>query len=320
MSMNTNDACIIIASHISNPKRISHLFECLTSLLNQTIKIPIYLSISFETEELKQAFAMLYSEQANFQTDILSIIVKAQKTPQMRHMEELMVHIEPKHQWVMFCDDDDTYQPNRVHVFLQNIVNSYFRIQETMPDKQFIGAYESTFGKDHKEQRHEFWCYCVHISVLKHFIDRVKVHPDVLDHKCCDVFFGEYLRRSHPDKLFCSINIPLYNYRVENNSDSITGVIQTQNKYVRKAREITYDNMQECANELNEYLNTEIGIYIHDTYLRTIVGNDLQMILKNEFKSEVQILHLVDQQHVFQIMDYHNRLREICNELYDIKI
>ena len=29
--LDTNKVCIVIASHISNPKRIGHLIECLTS-------------------------------------------------------------------------------------------------------------------------------------------------------------------------------------------------------------------------------------------------------------------------------------------------
>ena len=54
-------ACIVIASHISNPKRIGHLIECLTSLIQQSVIIPIYLSISFETLELRGEYANIFS-------------------------------------------------------------------------------------------------------------------------------------------------------------------------------------------------------------------------------------------------------------------
>ena len=43
----TTPFCIAIASHISNPLRVNYLQECLRSLVNQSIHISIYLSISF---------------------------------------------------------------------------------------------------------------------------------------------------------------------------------------------------------------------------------------------------------------------------------
>jgi hypothetical protein len=151
-------------------------------------------------------------------------------------------------------------------------------------------------------------------------MDIVAPHTDVLNHSCCDVLFGEYLRRMRPEFLYGAINVPLYNYRVENNSDSITGVIQTRNKLVRPAREITLENMHECARELNEYLNTEYKMYLHDTFLRTLIGTDFENILQAEFKSEIAILHLIDRRHIVKILDAHNKLRDLCNQLYDIKI
>jgi glycosyltransferase involved in cell wall biosynthesis len=320
MSLNTSDACIIIASHISNPKRIGHLSECLHSLLKQTYPIAIYLSISFENENLQSDFAEMFSKTPEFSSPFLYLFVKTSKTPQMRHMYELMPLIENKHKWLMFCDDDDTYEPMRAEIFLKNIANCLHTVETQMPDKRFIGVYESTFGKDHREQRHEFWCYCVHINVLETFMNKVAQHDDVLNHSCCDVLFGEYLRRIRPDHLYAAINTPLYNYRTSDNSDSITGSIQTRNKLVRKAREITIENMSECAKELNEYLTTDLAIYLHDTFLRTIIGNDFENILQNEFKSEIAILHLIDRRHIVKMMDVHNKIRDICNRLYDIKI
>jgi len=320
MSVNSDDACIIIASHISNPKRLDHLNECIFSLLKQTLPISIYLSISFENRELQNTFAEMFSKQKEFESPFLFLNVKLSKTPQMRHMLELLPLIENKHKWIMFCDDDDTYEPTRTQTLLQNIANCLYTVETQMPDNRFIGCYESTFGKDHREQRHEFWCYCIHIHVLQNFMDKVSQHPDILDHKCCDVLFGEYLRRIKPEFLYAAINQPLYNYRVSDNSDSVTGVIQTKNKLVRKAREITTENMHEAAKELNDYLVSDGQIYLHDTYLRTLIGQDFEKILQNEFKGEVAVLHLIDRMHIVKLLDLHTRLRTICNQLYDIKI
>jgi len=320
MPIYTSHACIIIASHISNPKRITHLLECLHSITAQTFPVATYLSISFETQELHNQFAEEFSKTPESKSTLLFLFIKPSKTPQMRHMYELLPYIEEKHSWILFSDDDDTYEPNRVEIFLQNISYCLDKVEAEAPSKRFVGVYESTFGKDHREQRHEFWCYGIHLHVLQNFMDKVSPYSDILDHKCCDVLFGEYLRRLSADFVYAAINTPLYHYRITENSDSITGIIQTQNKMVRKAREVTEANKVEVAEELNDYLKENIEIYLHDTYLRTLVGSDFESILHNEFKSEVAVLPLIDPVYVDQIWNLHNHIRSLCRELYDIKI
>ena len=84
-----NSTCIIVASHISNPKRIKYLIECLESLLRQTVSISVYLSISFETAEIREHFALTFSENTHLHNTAINIIIKPSKTPQMRHMQHL---------------------------------------------------------------------------------------------------------------------------------------------------------------------------------------------------------------------------------------
>jgi hypothetical protein len=310
----------MIASHLSNEKRIGHLFECLQSLLNQTIVLPIYLSISFETHALHRQFSQHFSHHTSFHTPILSVLVQTTKTPQMRHMAQLIPHLLANHTWIMFCDDDDIYDKSRTQIFEQTLAQCKHEQETLYPTKQFAGIYESTFGKNHREQRHEFWCYFVQIRILAAFLEKVTPYPDVLDHRCCDVFFGEYLRRLHSDYLFGTVTVPLYHYRVADNSDSVTGVIQAKHRSVRKPLEITYKTIEACAADLNAYLDAELDIYIHDTYLRTIVGNDFETILKSEFKNEIQVLHLINPKHLTRLLDYHQQLRALCNDIYDIKV
>ena len=319
-TLESRSACILIASHISNPKRIEHLIECLVSIMQQTIPIPIYLSISFENTEYREQFAIKYSEMPILHVADLSILIRDKKTPQMRHIHDLIQYIEPFHNWVMFCDDDDTYEPTRVFAFLQATVNALREVSEKMPDHEFVGLYESPNRKNHKEQRHEYWCYMVHMKILKRFYDVVSQYEDVMDNKCCDVLFAEYLRRLTNHYIFGALNDDLYHYRVDDNSDSVTGVIKTKNKVVRRAREITDSNRQECIDELNEYLDDEIDIFIHDTYLRTLVGCSFDEILQAEFKSEYVILDSIKREHVQKIRDSHEYLKAICNLIYDTKI
>jgi len=315
----TNKVCIIIASHISNPKRIGHLFECLSSLLTQTIVVPIYLSISFENKELQNQYATMFSGITRLHDTMLHTIVKTDKTPQMRHMDKLIPLLENKHDWLLFCDDDDTYQPQRVEIFVNTIIKSLNDIKQ-MPDKQFAGIYESIDGKPHSEKRQEYWCYCVNIQLLIRFMEILKPYPDVIDNKCCDVLFGEYLRRLNSNMLYAIVNLKLYNYRIDNNSDSITGEIKQLGNVVRKPMDVTPDNMEECAKDLDNYLDEHIDIYIHDTYLRTIVGMDFDTILKYEFMNEYNVLGLVKKEHMQKIYDFHSRLRQVANLVFDVKL
>lgn len=339
--------CILIGSHISNPRRIAYLEECLLSLARQTLPIPIYISISFQTEELaKQTIDQLQANNEIVAANRIHIQIRDQKTPQMRHIEKLVNELSSKYDWFMFCDDDDTYEAGRAAYFSAYITKALGEIEDinnatnsgtnsgTDPDqpdqpasekRTLAGIYESTFGKDHREHRHEYWCYCVHVAILREFYAKLSKYPDVLEDKCCDVLLAEHLRRLSPTKLFARITEKLYNYRIDNNSDSITGVIQTnQPKYTNLERKMPpREQAGEWAEYViywNDYLYENMQVYIHDTYLRTLVGCDLDYILRSEFMGNYELIPFVDECHVQKIRDYHVRLRGICNEIYDTAI
>lgn len=326
------DLCILIGSHISNQKRIQYFVECLVSLVRQTIPVAIHVSISFENQDLKnQTIEALMTNQELIAANRIQLRIQESKTPQMRHIQILVQELVGVHKWMMFCDDDDTYEPERAFRFAQIIAKSlddvekYNKSNPTIPVPiKLIGLYESTFGKDHREHRHEYWCYCVHIDILAEFYAKLEKYPDVLDDKCCDVLFAEHLRRSAANKMFARITEKLYNYRVDNNTDSITGVIQSnQPKYTNLVQAPPREQVSEWAEYVvywNQYLYDNIQVYIHDTYLRTLVGCQLDYILRSEFMKNYDLMEFVDSCHVQKISDYHNRLRSICNELYDTPI
>lgn len=325
------DLCVLIGSHISNQKRIQYFVECLESLVRQTIPVAIHVSISFETQDLKtQTIDALMSNQELIAANRIQLRIQDAKTPQMRHIQILVNELVGVHKWMMFCDDDDTYEPGRalkiaqiISKSLQDVDNINASISDPSKHCKLIGLYESTFGKDHREHRHEYWCYCVHIDILAKFYAKLSTYPDILDDKCCDVLFAEHLRRSAPTKLFARLTEKLYNYRVDNNTDSITGVIQSnQPKYTNLVQAPPREQVGEWAEYVvywNQYLYDNIDVYIHDTYLRTLVGCDIDYILKAEFMKNYDLIEFVDTCHVKKIQDYHNRLRSICNEIYDIQ-
>ena len=315
-----NKFCILIASHISNPKRISYLKECLESLMKQTIIIPVYLSVSFETPFLEEFFKI--SLENLVKTPLINIIIKNEKTAQMNHYYQLLDVLDSKHQWIMFCDDDDNYQSDRV----ENIIKSVYQVEERIKNAEnitFAGMYESHCEKDHREHRHEYWCYCVNRLIMDRFYDRIREFPDIIDNKCCDILFGEYLRRSGQNIIFARLDMRLYNYRVDENQDSITGVIQSKQGFYTRFKKhppIGDPKLPEYILDWNDYLYEHLDAYLHDVFLRTVVGCNMEYILQSEFRNDYELLQFVDECHVEKMRTFHEYLREVCGKLYDIKL
>ena len=309
--------CIVIASHLSNTKRIVYMVECLESLINQTVPISIYLSISFQTEEIRNEF--FNNSKISNLCNKINTIIRETKTPQMRHIYLLYPELIKKHKWVMFCDDDDTYESTRVEKIAQNIYSGDHQCKQI--NKTLAGLYESTFGKDHREHRHDYWCYCVNIEMLGKFYDRLVKYSDIIDNKCCDVLFAEYLRRASEEYLYCQLKEKLYNYRVEDNTDSITGYIKgNQQKYTRFNQKPAITDMKfaDYVVDWNECLYENMDVYLHDIFLRTIVGCGLDYILRAEFRSDSELFGFVDSCHLEKIKSNHEYWRGVCNKLFDI--
>jgi hypothetical protein len=316
----TKRACIMIASHISNLKRVNYLIECLLSLINQTVVIPVYLSISFNDNNIKNEAIRQFAEHKFFQNDYINIYIREQKTPQMRHFLLLLDVVKLKHDWIMFCDDDDSYETTRVDNLLKSIVIIQDKI---IKPTVFAGVYESHCEKEHREHRHEYWCYFINKYVLEHFYDILQNYQDIIDNKCCDVLFGEYMRRMGEKYVFGRLNMRLYNYRVTENQDSITGVIQAKQQVYTRNKEhppLGDPKLTDYILDWNDYLHEHLEVYLHDVFLRTIVGCDINYILQAEFKFDYDLLIYVDDCHEKKMRDFHNYLRTICGKLYDVPL
>jgi hypothetical protein len=61
-------------------------------------------------------------------------------------------------------------------------------------------------------------------------------------------------------------------------------------------------------------------VFLHDVYLRTIVGSNLEFILEQEFRANVPLLPYVDDTHYTKIKELHERVKMACNFIYDIPV
>ena len=309
--------CVVIASHISSAHRIEYLKNCIASLVSQTFPVSIYLSISFENTNLETQFRETsFPAHSRF-----FIYIRRQKTPQMKHIQWVLPELQKNGEtWVLFCDDDDAYKLNRAETFAQLFAQGLHAIANLEGNPTLAGIYESTFGKNHREQRHEYWCYGIHISILSMFYERIRNYEDVIQHKCCDIVFGDYLRRLDDRYLFIETNQELYNYRVENNSDSITGKIKNNPlRYGDGDPPSIFDlQFSDYVAKWNIELQDHMESYMHDTFLRTVVGTPFDDILKLEFKNHYAILPYLDASYVSSLRKQHDDLRNMCADVYDI--
>jgi glycosyltransferase involved in cell wall biosynthesis len=221
--------------------------------------------------------------------------------------------IQDEYDWIFFCDDDDYYEPNRIDTF-QLLLKKYSHID---------GIYESQEGIPHQQYRYEYWSYCIRPTILKRFFEIVEEQDqiDTLENSCCDIMLVEYLRRLDPAKYpFCRLDAPkLYHYRRVNNEESVTEIISKNEKAMRKPNPPSFgsEKFVDYIVEWNDYLHENIHFYKHDVYVRTIVGCDLDYILKTEFKEDYPYIEFVDACHLETLVQYHHRLVNLCCKLYD---
>jgi glycosyltransferase involved in cell wall biosynthesis len=193
-----SDILVIVPSHIKSLEQLDYLRRCLNSLINQTYEADILVSISFN-----KPYSLDFSEFPQ-----VSFIVSEEQKYQMEHLYILSHEITP-YKLIMFCDDDDTYQPTRVETFRECFYQ----------EPSLIGIREASKASHTVP---EYWAYGLVPSVIEDFFYRMRNDMNLLRHKFSDVYFRNYLFLTK-DKPFLTFNTPLYNYTT-NNPNSICTV------------------------------------------------------------------------------------------------
>ena len=321
MEIYPKDFCIFVASHISKQKRINLLLQCLHSLIKQNMVICIYVSISFENKTLMdECIHKISQDECINNCAFLNILVRENKCSQMQHIYLLFEETNKNHKWMMFCDDDDEYLENRSFKIGEQVVLHEHQIKNT--EMELAGIYESTFGKNHREHGHEYWCYCVHKDILLDFFHHLKDKQEIIEHPCCDVLFSAYLRRKGNKWLFGRLQEKQYMYRENNNDDSVTHFITSQqNKYTNLSVPPSKDSNEwdDYVKEYNHFLNENMHAFMHDLFVLSISGIEFDVFLKREFLANYAILDYVDQNHIHKLKEKHKNWTTIFQSMYEIK-
>jgi hypothetical protein len=312
------ETCIIIPSHINNINRTKLLMCCLQSLINQTNKIPIYLSISFETDLDKTLFHKLIEKNNLLNNILICIIYQERQTSQFRHVENVIDNIKNIYKYVMFCDDDDTYEIDRVEKFIIMIEHGCANCPK---DKIFVGAYEMDLQKgSHCSSFYEYWSYCINIEFIINFIDIIKInnYNYIIDNNMCDVLFSTYLRYLNNKHIFISINEKLYNYN--RNENSITVKISKENKIKNNIIPKKENNFEIFIQGLNETLDKNMetiknNIFVMCTMCKVSFENILIKLLKENYKYKNEINIKILEKIKFE----YDNIKCLCDILYQYK-
>ncbi len=274
--------CVAIASHIQYDSQTAFLKKCLQSLIDQTKKVEIIVSISFDNTRYKKKFMRRVFKK--YKKNVTFKFTKERKY-QMEHIYNLLENFD-KYDLIMFCDDDDTYHPQRVECFM----NGYEKGKSDQEEKDInlVGCREYVGKRD--DSAPEFWQYGLRPDIIHLFFDRIGDDIDVLKHNFSDMYFRYFLRMLNEKHLWCCIelNRPMYNYN-KNNSYSICGKIDLESK-------------------------SNIGYNIEE-----IKNNLLLLTIKRQDKKFIKSLKLSEQD-IKNIFPERKKIIDVCDRLYDIKV
>ena len=216
------------------------LEKCLSSLIDQTKKTDIFVSISFSTEKYKLEFAKIILNK--YYKNVIFLFSK-ERLYQMEHLMQLTKKYAEKYDMIMFCDDDDTYVNYRVDEF----ADAYSEALANKENLVFGGVREVVNSKDPIHAVPEYWCYGLKpgllIEFFKRFADNEKTI--LLKHNFADMYLRYYLRTINGENynfryVTIVIDTPkyeLYHYNVKN-ANSICETLSNRKKY-----DVHYDNI-----------------------------------------------------------------------------
>jgi hypothetical protein len=202
----------LCASHVNSERRVGRLRAMLASWVKQTQPVPMYLSISFASEELKRLALGVIKERP---ASAVELVVLCNKTPksQFQHYQQLAVRVAREQQglppqtqvWCIFTDDDDESHPERAasyacalgreaQVGTLSISSCIFEEEQASTKAIHAAAFSQVAQADALKlgRDREYIHYCVRLSTLVDYCTRVD--PTILAHPFADTMFTRYLQ------------------------------------------------------------------------------------------------------------------------------
>jgi len=229
------------ASHLTTQERVNLLKGAIASILNQKYKVCLYISLSFESDELKKPIAELLAEYTGSEY-VKMFIHPYVRLSQFEHYNFLLQQIDAmfyNRMWVMFMDDDDYSEPFRSRIFSSSIQTAERECQSIW--NPYVLHFKN---KDNLEPTHknctialmkgtdttrvvsscEYVTFCIRLGTLNKFLHIMKRH-DLLHTALCDVVLSSVLHNITVKWTRASMWV--YAYNCHSGNDRMTNKFST---------------------------------------------------------------------------------------------
>jgi hypothetical protein len=206
----------LCASHVNSERRAERLRAMLASWAQQTQPAPMYLSISFSSDSLKQLALKVIKERAHCTAELIVLCNKTSKS-QFQHYRQLATRLTQEQEglqgevWCMFTDDDDESHPERTASYAYvlgreaqagtlSTASCVFEEEQADTHAQYAKAFAQAVAKKGQDagdapkfgRDREYFHYAVRVCTLVDFCTRVD--PTILAHPFADTMFSRYLQ------------------------------------------------------------------------------------------------------------------------------
>ena len=214
---------VLCASYIGNLVKIKWMNEMIESWKNQTHHVPLFISISLDGS-VKTIFNHYLEDK--WKIDGLNFFVSEEKLTQFQHYKklcDLMLEKYTRNTWIIFSDDDDIWDKDRI-LYYKTLVNNLQKLDKEnsishiqIPTHcvnfkdEFSDNYDTRNlshieNKDSTHQHLDYWQFSCQLKYLKEYIDRCD--PKLLADGYCNLYFVKY---------FYNNQTPVYRWYTKNN-------------------------------------------------------------------------------------------------------
>ena len=214
----------LCASHIDSERRLRHFRNMLESWKEQTINIPLYVSLS--TEPMWNRLVLKRSLEATYPG--LQVFTRSRKHSQFSHYKALTdeLYDECPEAWVIFTDDDDLWHPLRALSYAGSLLQLLGKEElNTTTDIRTPAAHSFQRGLHADVQRWDqvddlqikaegdrnYIQQCCRFFHLKQFVDHCS--QDLLNFPYCDVRFMTFVTGASSFSHVKTSPHPLYFWR-----------------------------------------------------------------------------------------------------------
>lgn len=212
----------LCASYLSNLIKVKWMNEMIESWISQSHNVPLYISISID-ENLESIFYYYLNNKWN-NKDLFFYVTK-EKLSQFQHYKklcDLLLEKYDRNTWIVFTDDDDIWDKDRVLYYktlVENLKkmgkeNSVSHIQipthcvnykNQFDDNYSIRNFEHIETADSTHKHLDYWQFSCQLKYLKNFIEQTS--PILINDGFCNLYFVKY---------FYNKKTPVYRWYTKN--------------------------------------------------------------------------------------------------------